>query len=181
MVSVADRSLPNRNSPITTGAPAPTSFLPLDNSNAPAASVNLVTTPASSTSPMVTGIADGVPYTIGAGGVVFVDGNVFNTAYPTTSTMSDGHVVVVGPTGDVSIQELPSQQSPGLSPRDYVVGSFIPTILAVLLLQCRHCIPHPIGPRLGASTNIPSFPHGIGILAHSTPIMLILAIEHHVY
>ena len=49
------------------------------------------------------------------------------------------------------------------------------------LLQCRHCIPHPIGPRLGASTNIPSFPHGIGILAHSTPIMLILAIEHHVY
>ena len=79
-----------------------------------------------------TGIADGVPYTIGADGLVLIDGYFFNTADPTTATLDDGHVVVVGPTGAVSIQELPSQESLGLTPRDYVVGAFIPTILAVL-------------------------------------------------
>ena len=113
------------------GAPAPTNFLPVDNSVTPATSVNIVTTPASPTSYPLSGIVDGVPYTL-EGGVAIVGGYFLNTASPTTATLTDGHIVVVGPTGEVSIQELPSQQSTGLTPRDYVVGAFIPTILAVL-------------------------------------------------
>ena len=61
-----------------------------------------------------------------------VGGATFNTASPTTSTLADGHIVVVGPSGEVSVLEQLSQQSPSLTPRDYVVGAFIPTILAVL-------------------------------------------------
>ena len=110
---------------------ATSNFLPVDNSNTPATSVNIVITPASPTPYPLSGIVDGVPYTHEKD-VAMVGGYFLNTASPTTATLSDGHIVVVGPTGEVSMQELSSQQSPGLTPRDYIVGAFVPTILAVL-------------------------------------------------
>ena len=65
-----------------------------------------------------------------------IDGTTFNTASPTTTTLADGQEVVVGPTGAVSIQDLapidPTKHTISVTPRDYVIGAFLPTILAVL-------------------------------------------------
>lgn len=83
-------------------------------------------------------MAAGETYAIEAGGFVSVGGFTFNTAYPTTATLPDGDVVVVGPTGAVSIQEAadgaedPTKQPISVTPRDYLVCAFVPTILAVL-------------------------------------------------
>ena len=83
---------------------------------------------------LTTGVAAGVTYVIGPSGSVLVDGNAFQTSVPTTSTLADGRVVIVGPTGAVSVQERPSSPQPAfsLTPRDYILGAFVPTIIAVL-------------------------------------------------
>jgi len=72
-------------------------------------------------------------YTIGSNGTVVVDGITFMGSFPTTATLDEGHVLIVAPTG-VSIQEVTHQDQAVdyVSPGDYVVGAFVPTILAVL-------------------------------------------------
>jgi hypothetical protein len=86
-----------------------------------------------------TGEFDGAPFTIGSGGLLIMEGQSFYTASETTATLSDGKIgVVVGPTGAVSMQEVHSRanstQEPArfLTPHDYLIGAFIPTILAVV-------------------------------------------------
>lgn len=67
---------------------------------------------------------------------MIIAGTTFNTATPTTATLDDGNVVAVGPTGAVSVQEAqhqgPAKQSITVTPQDYVLGTWIPTFLAVL-------------------------------------------------
>lgn len=81
----------------------------------------------------ITGVAASQSYTILPSGAVAIDGQTFNTASPTTATLANGNVVVVGPTGAVSIQQMSTPQQPvSVTPRNYVIGAFVPTILAVL-------------------------------------------------
>lgn len=111
--------------------------IPLTNPTLPASRSSAVVT--STTAAFVNeGVAAGETYAIGAEGHVLVGGKTFETGSPTTATLPGGNVVVVGPTGAVSIQEPahraedPTKQSISISPQDYVIGAFVPTILAVL-------------------------------------------------
>lgn len=67
---------------------------------------------------------------------MIIAGTTFTTGNPTTATLGDGNVVVVGPTGAVSIQEAQEQETSNdptsVTPRDYILGMWIPTIIAVL-------------------------------------------------
>ena len=83
---------------------------------------------------LTTGVAAGVTYALGPNGLVVIDGNRFTTSAPTTSTLADGRVVVIGPTGAVSVQKVSPnpQRTHSVTPRDYVLGAFVPTIIAVL-------------------------------------------------
>lgn len=93
--------------------------------------------PAATTIPSAqnTGKLQGESYSVGSNGLVVIDGTSFNTATPTTATLKDGKVVVVWPTGSVSIQEA-QDQAPSkkifLTPKEYIIGAFVPTILAVI-------------------------------------------------
>lgn len=81
------------------------------------------------------GTFQGESYSVGSNGLVVIDGTSFNTATPTTATLTGGKVVVVWPTGSVSIQEaqdgLPSKKI-SITPKEYIIGAFVPTILAVI-------------------------------------------------
>lgn len=100
----------------------------------PGASANL---PGATTTPpaQTTGTFEGESYSVGLNGLVIIDGTSFNTATPTTATLKDGKVVVVWPTGSVSIQEAqdraPSKKI-AITPKEYIIGAFVPTILAVV-------------------------------------------------
>lgn len=106
----------------------------LANGGVPGASVNLpgatITPPA-----QTTGTFQGQSYSVGTNGLVVIDGTSFNTATPTTATLKGGKVVVVWPTGSVSIQEAqdraPSKKI-AITPKEYIIGAFVPTILAVV-------------------------------------------------
>ncbi|KAI4190185.1 MAG: hypothetical protein LQ346_004970 [Caloplaca aetnensis] len=83
-----------------------------------------------------TGEANGVTYSIGPSGAV-VNGKTIDYATPTTATVASGKVVVVGPSGAVAIQDIPVQSLPtqartGVTMREYLIGAFLPTVLAVL-------------------------------------------------
>lgn len=82
-----------------------------------------------------TGTFHGESYSVGSDGLVVIDGTSFNTATPTTATLKGGKVVVVWPTGSVSIQEAqdraPSKKI-AITPKEYIIGAFLPTILAVV-------------------------------------------------
>ena len=81
------------------------------------------------------GTFQGESYSVGSNGLVVIDGTSFNTAMPTTATLGDGKVVVVWPTGSVSIQEAedrPSSMNISVTPKEYIIGAFVPTILAVI-------------------------------------------------
>ena len=98
-----------------------------------------VVSPASTNPPTpTTGMADGVPYTIEPDGALVIEGHTFRTSSPTTTTFSDGHVLTIDPTGNVSLQDhtAPVGLSQNLSVRDYIIGAFIPTLIAVIF-----CIP----------------------------------------
>ena len=89
-------------------------------------------------------MVDGMPYKV-ANGTLYIDGKTFNTASPTTATLNNGEVLKVGPTGAVSVQmsstnasgNTPGEAEPegqviGMTTRRYIIGAFVPTILAVL-------------------------------------------------
>ena len=66
-----------------------------------------------------------------------MEGQTFYTASPTTATLSDGDVVMVGSSGALLIQQTPTedptkQPITGVTPQDYVLGAFVPTFIAVL-------------------------------------------------
>ena len=105
----------------------------LANGGVPGASANFAgatTRPPAQT----TGTFQGESYSVGSNGLVVIDGTSFNTATPTTATLKGGKVVVVWPTGSVSIQEeqdrAPSKKI-AITPKEYIIGAFVPTILAV--------------------------------------------------
>lgn len=86
------------------------------------------------TMPPQTGMFKGEPYTIGPDGAIFIGGKSFATASPTTATLADGKIVVVGPSG-VSVQDaLNNTASPKtwVTPYEYVVGGILPTVIAVI-------------------------------------------------
>lgn len=81
------------------------------------------------------GTFQGESYSVGSNGLVVINGTSFNTATPTTATLRGGKVVVVWPTGSVSIQEAedrPSSMDISVTPQEYVIGAFVPTIIAVI-------------------------------------------------
>ena len=83
-----------------------------------------------------TGEVNGATYSIGPSGAV-VNGKTIDYATPTTVTVASGKVVVVGPSGAVAIQDVPDQSRPpqlrkSVTRREYLIGAFLPTVLAVL-------------------------------------------------
>ena len=58
-------------------------------------------------------------------------------------------------------------------PSQHSKAKFLKAGFSQVMLQCGHCFPPPIGHRLGASTNIPSFPHVL-------PFQRILPLSAHV-
>ena len=119
----------NANQPGVTAVPSPINLTPGANGQPTIGPITAMTT----------GTAMGEAFTLGPGGLVVVDGTTFNTATPTTKTLANGKTVKIGPTGAVSIQDKAESARKGvnknrlfLSRADYVVGSFLPIILAVL-------------------------------------------------
>lgn len=112
------------------GAPGQT----LANGGIPGTSANL---PGATIGPpaQTTGMFQGQSYSVGSNGLVIIGGKSFNTATPTTATLTGGKVVVVWPTGSVSIQDAqdrtPSKKI-SITPTEYIIGAFVPTILAVV-------------------------------------------------
>ncbi|KAL8995625.1 MAG: hypothetical protein Q9169_004668 [Polycauliona sp. 2 TL-2023] len=83
-----------------------------------------------------TGTANGVSFSAGPSSAV-IDGKTFELAVPTTATVTGGKIVVVGPSGVVSIQDgldddPPSQTKNSVTAQEYIIGAFLPTILAIL-------------------------------------------------
>ena len=76
-----------------------------------------------------TGMFQGDRFSIGSNEVI-IDGTTFKTATPTTATLKDGKVVVVGPSGLVSVQN--SKDKSYVTPKEYFIGALLPTLLAVL-------------------------------------------------
>ncbi|KAL8646510.1 MAG: hypothetical protein Q9226_006820 [Calogaya cf. arnoldii] len=90
----------------------------------------------SSTPRPQTGVANGATYSVGPSSAV-VNGKTIGYATPTTATVASGKVVVVDPSGAVNIQNIPDQSSPpqrrkSVTRKEYFIGAFLPTILAVL-------------------------------------------------
>lgn len=64
-----------------------------------------------------------------------IDGTTFATGTPTTATLADNKVVVVWPSGSISVQDAKDRAPKPktyLTPEEYVLGAFVPTLLAVL-------------------------------------------------
>ena len=95
----------------------------------------VVVTPGMTAPPVQTGIFQGENYSVGPNGIVVIDGTTFATATPTTATLADGKVVVVWPSGSISVQDgkkhAPKWKT-AVTAREYVLGAFVPTLLAVL-------------------------------------------------
>ncbi|KAL8806224.1 MAG: hypothetical protein Q9182_001499 [Xanthomendoza sp. 2 TL-2023] len=90
----------------------------------------------SSTPRPQTGELNGVTYSIGSSSVI-VNGKTIYYATPTTATVASGKVAVVDPSGAVAIQDIPGQSSPpqpkqSVTRKEYLIGAFLPTVLAVL-------------------------------------------------
>ena len=86
------------------------------------------------TMPPRSGTFKGEPYTIGSDGMIVIGGKSFATALPTTATLNDGKIVVVGPSG-ISIQDALNNTTPlktYVTPYEYVVGGILPTVVAVI-------------------------------------------------
>ena len=94
--------------------------------------------------PALGGVIHGMSYTIDDG-VLYIDGSTFSTAIPTTATLNDYEILKLDPTGAISLLSLPvvksgnvsGKEEPethviGLSPQQYFIGAFLPTIIAVL-------------------------------------------------
>ena len=119
----------NPNQPGITPVPSPINLTPGANGQPTVGPITAMTV----------GTAMGEKFTMGPSGLVVIDGTTFNTATPTTKTLANGKTVKIGPTGVVSIQDKvdPSTQSFNkdrlfISRSEYIIGSFLPTIIAVL-------------------------------------------------
>lgn len=146
---------PAQTSVIATGAPSGGAFLSLNtetgqsvtnggapsqmvtNKGVPGQTLANGGAPGASTIPpaQTSGTFQGESYSVGSNGLVVIDGTNFNTATPTTATLGDGKVVVVLPTGSISIQEAedgPPSMKISVTPKEYIIGAFVPTILAVI-------------------------------------------------
>ena len=114
--------------PAKTGNPTPTMATLADGEA-------VVVTPGMTAMPVQTGIFQGETYSVGPNGIVVIDGTTFATGTPTTATLADGKVVVVWPSGSISVQD-PKERAPerriSVTAKEYVLGAFIPTFLAVL-------------------------------------------------
>lgn len=91
----------------------------------------------------VTGVIAGVTYTAAPGGAIFIEGEQFNLSHPTTTILPNGDNLVISPTGTVTLQDYSVQnvkQLKTVTPRDYVVGAFVPTFLAVLFVIPWHMV-----------------------------------------
>lgn len=86
-------------------------------------------------SPAQTGEFQGESYSVGPNGVVVIDGTTFSTGTPTTATLANGKVVVVWPSGSISIQD-PKDRAPkrktSVTAKEYVLGAYVPTLIAVV-------------------------------------------------
>lgn len=88
--------------------------------------------------PIQTGVVNGVQYSVGSGRL-YIGEKTIDMASPTTATLSGGGVLVVDPTGGASVQ-IPANASGqaehdrhyGVTEHQYIIGAFVPTILAVL-------------------------------------------------
>ncbi|KAL9035575.1 MAG: hypothetical protein Q9180_004791, partial [Flavoplaca navasiana] len=83
-----------------------------------------------------TGEVNGVIYSVGPSGAI-VNGKTIDYTTPTTVSVASSKVVVVGHSGDVAIQDVPDQSTPpqprkSVTKREYLIGAFLPTVLAVL-------------------------------------------------
>ena len=134
-------------------APATSALLPLDSTSAdPGVTSGLIPAGSVTSGPVLTGSVTspnnptgsacfrtgtmlGEAYTVCEGGKLVIGGSTFATGTPTTATLADGAIVEVGPTGAVAIKtpkERPDQPQKSITPQKYVLGAFVPTILAVL-------------------------------------------------
>lgn len=130
--------LPVTQSTISAGAPVPTNFLPVSTPQ-----VSTIVSISTISGALVTGIVAGVPYVVGPNGAFSIDGGSFNISQPTSATLNNGDVLVIGPTGAVSLQDnihhTPTPRT-SVTPGQYVLGAFVPTILAVLFTIPWHLI-----------------------------------------
>ncbi|KAI4217327.1 MAG: hypothetical protein LQ351_000636 [Letrouitia transgressa] len=83
-----------------------------------------------------TGEINGVTYSIGGAGAI-INGKTFSFDTPTTAAVASDKIVVVAPSGSVLVKDLPVHESPpqlrkSVTPKEYVSGAFLPTVLAVL-------------------------------------------------
>ena len=70
-----------------------------------------------------TGTAGGAVYTLGPGGVIYIDNGTFYTSEPTSVVMSDGATLMVDPKGAVTIQEA-STHTPATSYQSWELYSW---------------------------------------------------------
>ncbi|KAL8792874.1 MAG: hypothetical protein Q9195_004516 [Heterodermia aff. obscurata] len=104
---------------------------------------SLITSAGSLTAmPALDGVIHGMSYTI-HDGVLYINGSTFSTAIPTTVTLNSDEILKVDPTGAISLISQPDDKSGnvsgvtgyeriGIGAREYFIGAFLPTILAVL-------------------------------------------------
>ena len=69
--------------------------------------------------------------------MLYLDKMSFATASPTTADLDNDRVLIIGPTGGFSVDiatptNHPNPSHEGISPHKYLIGAFVPTILAVL-------------------------------------------------
>ena len=89
--------------------------------------------PLQTTAPAQTGIFQGETFSVGSNGIVVIGGSTFATATPTTATLADGKIVVVWPSGSVSVSDASQpQQKYSVTPKEYLIGAILPTLLAVV-------------------------------------------------
>ena len=92
--------------------------------------------PTHSSNPIQIGSTNESGYTV-SNGILYLDRTSFTIARPTTAKLNNNTVISIGPNGAVSVnvtnQTSNLHTSPeGISPQKYLVGAFIPTVLAVL-------------------------------------------------
>lgn len=129
---------------------AGSNYLPIHGSNGPTvvgAPPSVISAYAGSDQqaiPTKTGVVDGMQYSI-VGGLLYIDGKTVNRAVPTAITLDGGDILAVDATGAVSVQMSSNDTSmdkpgkaghpahvKGVTTRQYIIGAFVPTILAVL-------------------------------------------------
>ncbi len=81
-----------------------------------------------------TGVFEGETYSAGPDGLVVIGGKTFDRSSPTTAILDSGKTVKVGPSGIaiLAAQDSKPRQRHHLPPNEYVLGAFVPVIVAVI-------------------------------------------------